>query len=140
MDSISLTGSGAPVPARPAARPSGATALAASILDRLRYAQVVPLEFATRQDWYTALALAVRDRMVDRYMETLHAMTASQGERKIVAYLSAEFLTGPHLGNNLLCLGMQEAARDAQDGLRENLHDPLDQADEAGRRSGGRAR
>ena len=54
-----------------------------------------------------ALALAVRERMLDRYMETLHTVTAPQSHRKVVAYLSAEFLTGPHLGNNLLCLGMQ---------------------------------
>ena len=140
MDSLSASGSGAAVPARPAGRPSGSTALAASILDRLRYAQVIPLEYATRQDWYTALALAVRDRMVDRYMETLHGMTASQGERKIVAYLSAEFLTGPHLGNNLLCLGMQEAARDALAGLGQNLNDLLEREEEPGLGNGGLGR
>ena len=90
MDPTSASGPGAAVPAGPAAsrRSGGATALAAAILDRLRYAQVVPLEYATPQDWYTALALAVRDRMVDRYMETLHAMTAAKGERKIVTSAS----------------------------------------------------
>jgi glycogen phosphorylase len=140
MDSISVSKSGATVPARPAAKPSGSTALAAAVLDHLRYHQVVPLEYATRQDWYFALAVAIRDRMVDRYMETLHAMTASRAERKIVAYLSAEFLTGPHLGNNLLCLGMQETARDALSGLGQHLDELLEQEEEPGLGNGGLGR
>jgi len=140
MDSLSASGSGAAVPARPAAKPSGSTALAAAILDHLRYNQVVPLEYATRQDWYMALAVAIRDRMVDRYMETLHAMTASRAERKIVAYLSAEFLTGPHLGNNLLCLGMQETAREALSGLGQHLDELLEQEEEPGLGNGGLGR
>ena len=64
-----------------------------------------------------AVALAVRDRMLDRYMETVHAVTGPQSDRKVVAYLSAEFLTGPHLGNNLLCLGIRDAAEEALAGL-----------------------
>jgi glycogen phosphorylase len=136
----SLSGSGAAVPARPSGKRSGSTALAAAILDHLRYHQAIPLEYAARQDWYMALALAVRDRMLDRYMETLHAVTASQAERRIVAYLSAEFLTGPHLGNNLLCLGMQETAEDAVTGLGQNLADLIEQEEEPGLGNGGLGR
>ena len=96
---------------------SGANALAAAILDHLRYHQAVPLEFATspglvlwRWRWH------VRDRMLDRSVTTLHAVTAPKAGRRIMSYLSAEFLAGPHLGDNLLCLGMQEAAQDALSG------------------------
>jgi starch phosphorylase len=123
-----------------AGRPSGANALAAAILDHLRYHQAVPLEYATRQDWYMALALAVRDRMLDRYIATLHAVTAPQAGRRVVAYLSAEFLTGPHLGNNLLCLGMQEAAHDALSGLGQHLDHLLEQEEEPGLGNGGLGR
>src|SRR5688572_5438164 len=142
MDSTRTSGPGAAIPARPpaAGRRSGATALAAAILDHLRYHQAIPLEYASRQDWYMAVALAVRDRMLDRYMETLHTVTAPQSQQKIVSYLSAEFLTGPHLGNNLLCLGMQGAAQDALLGLGQNLSDLLDQEEEPGLGNGGLGR
>ena len=97
-------------------------------------------EYATRHDWYTALALAVRDRMLDRFMETLQRVIAPQADRRIVAYLSAEFLTGPHLGNNLLCLGMQETAEDALSALGQNLDDLLEQEEEPGLGNGGLGR
>ena len=58
-----------------------------------------------------ALAYAVRDRMLQRWISTAAAYTA-QGSRT-VAYLSAEFLMGPHLGNNLINLGIYDAAREA---------------------------
>ena len=140
MDSTSASGPGAAVPASMAGRPSGATALAAAILHHLRYHQAVPLQLATRQDWYMALALAVRDRMLDRFMETLHRVLAPQAERRIVSYLSAEFLTGPHLGNNLLCLGMQETAEEALSALGQNLDDLVEQEEEPGLGNGGLGR
>ena len=87
-----------------------------------------------------ALAFAVRDRMLDRYMETLHAVTAPQANRRVVTYLSAEFLTGPHLGNNLLCLGMHETAQEALSGLGQNLNDLLEQEEEPGLGNGGLGR
>ena len=87
-----------------------------------------------------ALALAVRDRMLDRYMETLQEVTAPHADRRVVTYFSAEFLTGPHLGNNLLCLGMQQAAEDALSGLGQNLNDLLEQEEEPGLGNGGLGR
>jgi starch phosphorylase len=87
-----------------------------------------------------ALALAVRDRMLDRYMETLQEVTAPQADRRFVTYFSAEFLTGPHLGNNLLCLGMQQAAEDALSGLGQNLNELLEEEEEPGLGNGGLGR
>jgi starch phosphorylase len=140
MDSTSASGPGATVPANPPGRPSGATALAAAIVHHLRYDQAVLQEYATRHDWYMALALAVRDRMLDRFMETLDRVIAPQADRRIVSYLSAEFLTGPHLGNNLLCLGMQETAEDALSALGQSLDDLLEQEEEPGLGNGGLGR
>jgi starch phosphorylase len=140
MDATSPSGPGAAVPASTPGRASGATALAAAILHHLRYHQAVLLEHATRQDWYMSLALAVRDRMVDRFMETLNRAIAPQSEHRIVTYFSAEFLTGPHLGNNLLCLGMQETAEDALSALGQNLDDLLEQEEEPGLGNGGLGR
>ena len=40
--------------------------IAAAVLDKLHYEQAIPPGLATRDDSYFALALAVRDRLVDR--------------------------------------------------------------------------
>jgi starch phosphorylase len=40
--------------------------------------------------------------MLDRCIATVEAMASAQEPVKVVAYLSAEFLTGPHLGNSLI--------------------------------------
>ena len=78
--------------------------------------------------------------MLERYMETLQEVTAPHADRRVVTYFSAEFLTGPHLGNNLLCLGMQQAAEDALSGLGQNLNDLLEQEEEPGLGNGGLGR
>src|ERR1700722_10505206 len=69
-------------------------------LDNLFCVQGKIPALATRPDSYRALAYTVRHRMLHRGIITAEAYT-SHGSRT-VAYLSAEFLMGPHLGNNLL--------------------------------------
>lgn len=77
-----------------------AAELKQAILDNLHYAQGRIPEIATTSDWYMALAYTVRDRMMNDWIE---AFACDRKERrKIVSYLSAEFLIGPQLGNNLL--------------------------------------
>ena len=66
---------------------------------------------ATTHDLYKALSLAVRDRLVTRQLASDAALR--QEPAKTVAYLSAEFLIGPQLGNNLLMLGIRDAASEA---------------------------
>src|SRR5512140_1165843 len=66
---------------------------------------------ATRNDAYTALALTVRDRVLKQGVKTMETYAAH--DARLVAYLSAEFLPGPHLANNLLSLGITEPARQA---------------------------
>ena len=57
-----------------------------------------------------ACAHAVRaDRLFQRSVESMEHYGGAEARR--VAYLSAEFLLGPHLANNLLNLGITEAAR-----------------------------
>jgi len=66
---------------------------------------------ASLHDLYMALSYAVRDRLMTRYLASQEAMRARP--QKTVAYLSAEFLIGPQLNNNLLNLGLQKEAEAA---------------------------
>jgi len=62
-------------------------------------------------DLYMALSYAVRDRLMNRHLASKDLLR--QQRPKAVAYLSAEFLIGPQLANNLLMLGLQSEAAEA---------------------------
>ncbi len=93
---------------------------------------------ATPHDLYTALALAIRDRVLKEGVQTLG--TYQKRDARMVAYLSAEFLPGPHLATNLLNLGIWEQTRQAVEELGCNLDFLLDQEEEPGLGNGGLGR
>lgn len=93
---------------------------------------------ATRHDLYTALALTVRDRVLKQGVRTLE--TYAEHDARVVGYLSAEFLPGPHLANNLLNLGLTENARQAMAELGMDLDDLVEQEEEPGLGNGGLGR
>src|SRR5512145_2154843 len=74
---------------------------------------------ATPHDWYMALAYSVRDRLLARWVSTVRTYVAR--EVKVACYLSAEFLIGPQLANNLVNLGIEAAAREAMRSLGQDL-------------------
>jgi glycogen phosphorylase len=113
-------------------------ALKRSFQHNLFYMQGKFPALATAYDYYMALAYAVRDRMLQRWNSTASAYT-QQGSRT-VAYLSAEFLMGPYLGNNLINLGIHDAARQAMAELGLDLDQLLRQEDEPGLGNGGLGR
>jgi len=76
--------------------------LTRAVADHLRYSVCRLPAVADSHDYYRALALAVRDRMQHRWMAS--TQTCLDLNRKVACYLSAEFLMGPHLGNNLVNL------------------------------------
>jgi starch phosphorylase len=117
-----------------------ADAIAEALIDNLYYLQAKLPRLATRNDWYMALAYTVRDRMLDRYIKTLEAIIAANTPVKAVAYLSAEFLTGPHLGNSLINLGIWRAAEEAVAKCGHKLADLLEQEEEPGLGNGGLGR
>ena len=84
-------------------------ALKQGFLDNLYFLQGKFPSVATNTDYYLALAYTVRDRMLHRWISTASAYT-DQGVRT-VCYLSAEFLMGPHLGNNLINMGIYGITR-----------------------------
>jgi starch phosphorylase len=113
-------------------------ALKQAFLDNLLYVQGKFPALATRADYHLALAHVVRDRLLQRWISTAAAYTA-QGVRT-VAYLSAEFLLGPHLGNNLLNLGILPSARQALAELGFDLDTLLEAEEEPGLGNGGLGR
>jgi starch phosphorylase len=118
----------------------GAGAVAEALTDNLHYLQAKLPQHASRNDWYMALAYTVRDRMLQYYIKTVEAITAATASSKVVAYLSAEFLTGPHLGNSLINLGIWQAAQEAVSKVGQDLFDLLDQEEEPGLGNGGLGR
>jgi starch phosphorylase len=93
---------------------------------------------ATRNDWYTALAMTVRGLLVANWYKGTDAR-ASDYDR-VVAYFSAEFLLGPHLHNNLIGLGIYEQVQTAVAELGQNLQELILQEQEPGLGNGGLGR
>ena len=87
-----------------------------------------------------ALAYTVRDRMMERYVATLESIARTNTDAKAVAYLSAEFLTGPHLGTGLINLGIWQAVEEALSQVGQDLSALLDQEEEPGLGNGGLGR
>src|SRR6201988_1887558 len=115
-----------------------ADALRQAILDHLRYSIGRPASVLTPAHYYRALALAVRDRVQQRWFAS--TQTFLDLSRKVVCYLSAEFLMGPQLGANLLNLGIEQVARDALQELGQDLGEVLACEEEPGLGNGGLGR
>ena len=113
-------------------------ALKNGFLDDLFYVQGKFPALATKHDYYMALAFAVRDRMLQRWISTA-AVYTKQASRT-VAYLSAEFLIGPHLANNLINLGIFDPAKQCMTELGLNFEELLQQEEEPGLGNGGLGR
>jgi starch phosphorylase len=115
-----------------------ADALRRAIADHLRYTLGRPAALLTPKHYYQALSLAVRDRMQDRWAQT--TQTYVDLSRKVTAYLSAEFLLGPHLGNNLLNLHIEDEARAALAAMGQDFDEVLACEQEPGLGNGGLGR
>ena len=88
----------------------------------LHYTLAKDLYTATDDDRYRALARAVRDRLIDRWMETQHAH--HQKKVKRIYYLSLEFLLGRLLGLSVINLKIEEICRDTLARVRTRLGCP----------------
>jgi starch phosphorylase len=95
---------------------------------------------ATRHDYYMALAYTVRDLMMVRWIGTAATYTERKEKARTVCYLSAEFLLGPHLGNNLVNLGLTGTAQRAMAELGLSLDELLREEPEPGLGNGGLGR
>ena len=82
-----------------------------SLQNLLIYAMGKDQFTATHRDWFHTTAFAVRERLIERWMETMRSYYRADAKR--VYYLSLEFLTGRLLMNSLLNLGFHDACCDA---------------------------
>ena len=109
-----------------------------AFLDNLFFVQGKPVSLATQHDYYMALAYLVRDRMLYRWNGTAESYT--QDRSRTVCYLSAEFLMGPHLGNNLINMGIYDQVKQAMEELGLDFESLLAQEVEPGLGNGGLGR
>src|SRR6187455_3166511 len=96
-----------------------AAELRAAILNKLTYSCSTTPSNAGPYDWYIATVLAIRDRMVDRWLESEQRTERENGKR--VYYLSIEFLIGRLLFDSLINLRMLGTARTALASLDVDL-------------------
>ncbi len=88
--------------------------------------------------YYKALAMTVRDRLMDRWRRTRYSYIESNCKRGY--YLSLEFLMGRALGNAMLNLGITDTATQAMLQLGINLEELADSEIDAGLGNGGLGR
>ncbi|SHI93730.1 starch phosphorylase [Desulfatibacillum alkenivorans DSM 16219] len=93
---------------------------------------------ATLRDMYTSLALSIRDRLVERWIRTQEVYYEKDVKR--VYYLSAEYLMGRVMTNNLINLGMYEQTVEAMNAVHVDFKSILEQEPDMGLGNGGLGR
>jgi glycogen phosphorylase len=96
-------------PIAPPANEAAIDSLRDLIVSKLTYATGRDPMAATDRDWFVAAALALRDRIVDRWLHS--ARNDSSKNRKRVYYLSLEFLPGRLFLDSLNNSGLTEPMR-----------------------------
>ncbi len=104
---------------KPAPRGTDAETIRAEILEKLAYSIGKDPAVAKRHDWLQATVLALRDRIIDRWMDS--TKRAYQTKSKRVYYLSLEFLIGRLLRDALSNLQLREAFDKALAALNVDL-------------------
>ena len=109
-----------------------------TFMDHRLYSLAKDQYSSTKRDAFMSLALAVRDRLTERWIATQQRYYKRDVKR--VYYLSAEFLLGRALANNLINLGLYDVAKEAMKMAGVNLEDLLEQEIDAGLGNGGLGR
>jgi starch phosphorylase len=92
-----------------------------SLYNRLIYTIGKDPITATDRDWYYAVAAVVRERMIERWMETMRSYYVD--DRKRVYYLSMEFLMGRTMSNSMLNICSEKEFHEAFAALKDmGLH------------------
>lgn len=113
-------------------------AIRRSFVDNLFYVTARTFDNATTLDHYTALAYTIRDRMLARFVASDEHYR--RHDAKTVAYMSAEYLLGPQLRNNILNLDILDHVRQAMNELGLDLGTIEEAEEEPGLGNGGLGR
>jgi starch phosphorylase len=108
------------------------------ILKRLVYSVGKDPEYAVPRDWCVAVTLAIRQFVMDRWMETTKRIYDTDVKR--VYYLSMEFLIGRLLRDTLLNLDMTDLCRAALADLDIDLDEIFEEEPDAALGNGGLGR
>jgi starch phosphorylase len=109
-----------------------------SFLEHLEYTLGKDKYSATKADLFNAVAYTVRDRLIERWLDTQQCYYNDDSKR--VYYLSMEYLLGRSLENNLINLELLELFREALATLGHDLDHLLQQEQDAGLGNGGLGR
>ncbi len=115
-----------------------AEVLREAILRHVRYTLVRPTSELKPADYLKPVSLAIRDRIVDRMLET--ESRYRHKDSKKLYYLSMEFLMGRSLGDNLSNLRVEDMCREVLAGFGVSLDEVLDSENDAGLGNGGLGR
>ena len=113
-------------------------ALKHSIAYKLMFTIGKDPSIANKHEWLNAALLAVRDRMVERWLRSSRAQL-SQDVRQVY-YLSMEFLMGRTLGNALLAMGIYDDLNQALDEMGLDLAELMEEENDPGLGNGGLGR
>ena len=96
------------------------------------------LDEATPQQIFQAVSYAIKDRIVENWMETQRAY--EKEDPKMVYYMSMEFLMGRALGNNMINLQAYEPVKEALEELGLDINLVENQEPDAALGNGGLGR
>jgi glycogen phosphorylase len=139
MDTPTRATALAPAPPPAPGSDSDAPPLKERMLQHLEYTLAEPPRGNVGQwEAYLALAFAVRDRMIHRWIQTQRRYNEQDVKR--VYYMSLEYLMGRTLGNSLINLDLEDECRQALDDLGYRLEDLREAEWDAGLGNGGLGR
>ena len=115
-----------------------AASIRQSFVDRLTYSVAKDEFTATDRDWFFTAAYVARDRMIDRWMETMRSYYVNDAKR--IYYFSMEFLMGRTLMNSLHNLGFDKQYRQALNDLGVDLDEIREVEQDAALGNGGLGR
>ncbi|MBP6865873.1 MAG: glycogen/starch/alpha-glucan phosphorylase [Candidatus Didemnitutus sp.] len=109
-----------------------------AVLHYLKYKLGRDIESATRRDWWIATATAVRDRMIERGLDTYKEHRVGNVRR--LYYFSLEYLMGRLMLNNVINLGLHDPLHEALDDLGQSFENVRAQEEDMGLGNGGLGR
>ena len=115
-----------------------ATAIRDSLSKQLVYGIGKDKITATDRDWFYTVAAVTRERLIERWMETMRSYYREDAKR--VYYLSMEFLMGRSMMNSLLNMGCDNEFREAVQGLGLDLRAIREMENDAALGNGGLGR